>query len=117
MTQQLRGNRELIAQAITNLLDNALKYGLTKSKSKIQLSLETDNKNAEISVSDNGEGIPLVERENVLKRFVRLDASRNKPGSGLGLSLVEAVVRLHGGELELDDANPGLMVKISLPLA
>ena len=113
----IKGNRELIAQAITNLLDNALKYGMADKNTKIHLRLDKANKSATISVTDNGQGILPENRKSVLERFVRLDASRNQPGSGLGLSLVEAVVKMHGGKLELNNANPGLIVSFSLPLA
>ena len=66
-------------------------------------------------VADNGPGIPAGDRERVLQRFVRLEESRSQPGSGLGLSLVAAVARLHHGTLELGDGNPGLVVTIRLP--
>jgi len=71
---------------------------------------------AEIAVSDRGPGVPAAERERVLGRFVRLEASRSEPGSGLGLSLVAAVARLHGGALRLEDNEPGLRVVFWLPL-
>ena len=70
---------------------------------------------AEIVVTDRGPGVPVSERERVLDRFVRLEASRSEPGSGLGLSLVSAVARLHGGHLQLQDNQPGLRVVLSLP--
>ncbi|MEE9314632.1 MAG: HAMP domain-containing sensor histidine kinase [Rhizobiaceae bacterium] len=114
---KIRGNRELIAQAMTNLLDNAFKYGATAKKPHFDLTLKVMGKTVQLTVNDNGEGISKEDRERVRDRFVRLDTSRNKPGSGLGLSLVDAVVRLHGGKMDLDDANPGLSVKISLPLS
>jgi signal transduction histidine kinase len=72
---------------------------------------------AEIVVSDRGPGIPETERERVLERFVRLEASRSAPGSGLGLSLVAAVARLHGGDLKLFDNEPGLKAVLTLPMA
>jgi signal transduction histidine kinase len=71
---------------------------------------------AEIMVTDRGPGVPAAERERVLGRFVRLEASRSEPGSGLGLSLVAAVARLHGGSLRLEDNAPGLRVILALPL-
>ena len=71
---------------------------------------------AHIVVTDRGPGVPVAERERVLERFVRLEASRSEPGSGLGLSLVSAVARLHGGRLQLEDNAPGLRVVLSLPV-
>ena len=71
---------------------------------------------ARIVVSDRGPGVPGPERDRVLSRFVRLEASRSEPGSGLGLSLVAAVARLHGGKLRLEDNEPGLRVVLSLPM-
>lgn len=122
------GNRELISQALANLLDNALKYGCIGDASneepeKIVLRLSQHKNATEISVSDCGPGVPESERERVLHRFVRLESSRSETGSGLGLSLVAAVVRLHGGELRLEDnpecgqvgQGPGLSVTIILP--
>jgi signal transduction histidine kinase len=70
---------------------------------------------AEIVVTDRGPGVPVSDRERVLDRFVRLEASRSEPGSGLGLSLVAAVARLHGGSLRLEDNEPGLRVILALP--
>jgi signal transduction histidine kinase len=70
---------------------------------------------AEIVVTDRGPGVPEAERERVIERFVRLEASRSEPGSGLGLSLVAAVARLHGGSLRLEDNHPGLRVVLSFP--
>jgi signal transduction histidine kinase len=67
-------------------------------------------------VADNGPGIPAADRQRVLQRFVRLEESRSQPGSGLGLSLVAAVARLHHGEIELGEANPGLVVTLRLPI-
>lgn len=127
------GSRELLSQAVTNLLDNAIKYGRpdtadtsstseTKSKKRksatkptIHMSLEKQGDKIIASISDNGPGIPIDKREEVKVRFARLDESRSKPGTGLGLSLVEAVAKLHGGALELDDAKPGLIVRLVLP--
>lgn len=105
-----KGNRHLLSQAVVNLLDNAVKY--TPDGGFIQVTAGRDNGAALLSVADSGPGIPLHDRENVLKRFYRLDASRNTPGSGLGLSLVAAVARLHGARLELRDNAPGLNVQI-----
>ncbi|MEL7273009.1 MAG: HAMP domain-containing sensor histidine kinase [Pseudomonadota bacterium] len=109
------GNRELLAQALTNLIDNALKYGGSDRNPRITITLKQAPKRVLLSVADNGEGIPEAERDRVKERFVRLDTSRNRPGSGLGLSLVEAVVSLHGGALQLEDNRPGLCVVLDLP--
>ncbi|MFK7997461.1 MAG: ATP-binding protein [Granulosicoccus sp.] len=103
-------NRHLIGQAITNLLDNAIKY--STHPAKICLTVKGNNDAFSISVSDNGPGIPEFERERVFERFVRLENERNSPGNGLGLSLVKAVVRLHSARMTLEDNNPGLKVTI-----
>lgn len=110
-------SRELIAQALTNLLDNALKYGTGSSTPEIRISLSSDNGEACLSVCDNGSGVPEDERDRVTERFVRMETSRTKPGSGLGLSLVKAVAGLHSGELVLKDNLPGLCVELRLPLS
>ena len=109
----IMGNRQLIAQAITNLLDNAVKY--TPSGAHITLTAEQRGENIHVSVSDNGHGIPPDKRDDVLKRFVRLDSARSTPGNGLGLSLVSAIVALHNGSLQLHDNKPGLRIEITLP--
>lgn len=103
-------NRHLIGQAITNLLDNAIKY--TPQPGIVHLGVEGNSDEFTITVSDNGPGIPEHERERVFERFVRLENERNSPGNGLGLSLVQAVARLHGATLELSDNEPGLKVTI-----
>lgn len=103
----IRGNRELVGQALSNLIDNAIKYGATaEGEQKIVVTVAKVGGALQLSVSDNGPGIDADKREAVVKRFVRLDASRSKPGTGLGLSLVEAIMALHGGRLELSDTNP-----------
>ena len=109
---QLSGNRQLLAQAVSNLLDNAIKY--TPPGGRVSLSLVQDAGHAEISVTDSGPGIPEEMRGRVLERFVRLDASRSQPGNGLGLSLVAAVAEHHGATLVLDDNRPGLKVTLRL---
>ncbi len=100
----LMGFRQLMSQALGNLIDNAIKY--TPEGGTISVTLNR----GELIVADSGPGIPEADRDRVLDRFVRLEASRNSPGSGLGLSLVRAVARLHGAELILEDNNPGLRV-------
>lgn len=100
------GNRELIGQALANLLDNAIKYssGLPDAAIRIVVTRRADGAPI-VEIADNGAGVPPEKRADVVKRFVRLhDDSRSKPGTGLGLSLVEAIMELHGGVLELDSA-------------
>jgi len=109
-------NRELIAQAVINLLDNALKYGLTHERPKVTIKLSKGLDRAIVEISDNGVGIDPAEFTNVQERFVRLDKSRTQSGTGLGLSLVKAIVLLHGGELILTNNSPGLNCSISLPI-
>jgi len=124
---QVRGNRELLSRIITNLIDNAIKHGHPVARDgdgegeEVQ-SLTIDVKaerlgdsRIEISVADHGPGIPPDQYGKVLERFVRLEQSRNTPGSGLGLSLASAVARLHGGYIFFSDNNPGLKVTLSLP--
>lgn len=115
-TLPVEGNRELIAQALSNLIDNALKYGLDGSEPRLALALRREGNNAVFVVADNGEGIAPGMRQRVMERFVRLDASRSKPGSGLGLSLVRAAAHFHAGTVELSDAGPGLKVTLRLPI-
>jgi signal transduction histidine kinase len=102
----ITADRQLLAQAISNLIDNALKYGA--GGDAIQLDARRAADGVEIAVADHGAGIPEADRERVLGRLVRLDASRGIPGTGLGLSLVAAVARLHGGMLRLEDNQPGV---------
>ena len=106
----VRGNRQLLAQAISNLLDNAVKY--TPSGGQITLTLDRIAGASVITVADSGPGIPADQYQQVLKRFVRLDSARTTPGNGLGLSLVNAVAKLHGAVLTLSDNQPGLKVAI-----
>ena len=109
-------NRELLAQALINLIENAIKYGTApERKPFVSLSMAKNAGRVEIIVSDNGTGIAPEDRERVTKRFVRLEDSRTKPGFGIGLSLAKAVMKLHGGELILEDAKPGLKAVLSFP--
>jgi signal transduction histidine kinase len=112
-----RGNRELVSQAIANLVDNAIKYSLPRegAPAEITVSAAPADDRILLTVADRGPGIPEVDRSRVLDRFVRLEQSRSEPGSGLGLSLAAAVARLHGGELTLADNEPGLKCIIALP--
>lgn len=110
----VHGNRQLLAQAITNLLDNAVKY--TPAPGNISLSVTRQGENVVVTVADNGQGIPADKREQVFKRFTRLDNARSTPGNGLGLSLVKAVADLHGATILLDDNHPGLQASLRFPL-
>jgi signal transduction histidine kinase len=117
----VNGNRELISQALANLVDNAIKYAERPDKAvddpppQIVVRAQSDGDRILLTVADNGPGIPEADRGHVVERFVRLEQSRSKPGSGLGLSLASAVARLHGGELMLEDNHPGLKSIIALP--
>ena len=106
----IQGSRQLLAQALANLLDNAIKF--TPDGGRIRVLLRGSSTEPEVIVEDNGPGIPADKREVVLGRRVRLDEARKFPGSGLGLSLVAAVTKLHGARLVLDDAGPGLRVSL-----
>ncbi len=114
----VRGNRELIGQTIANLIDNALKYGAHAEgavKPEIVVAARRLSDVVELIVADRGPGVSPRDRERVLGRFVRLEGSRSRPGSGLGLSLAAAVARMHGGRVELEDNRPGLRVRVILP--
>jgi signal transduction histidine kinase len=121
-TAPVRGNRELVSQALANLIDNAIKYAGPDSKAngahaEIMVKAGDDGERIALSVADRGPGIPEADRGRVVERFVRLEQSRSERGSGLGLSLASAVARLHGGELKLEDNHPGLRSTITLPRA
>jgi signal transduction histidine kinase len=120
----LHGNRELISQALANLVENAIKYGKPstaaqplgiKAAREIVIEARREGDSVLLSVTDHGPGIPEADRKHAVERFVRLEASRTQPGSGLGLSLAGAVATLHGGELRLGDAHPGLVATLVLP--
>jgi signal transduction histidine kinase len=113
----LRANRELIGQALVNLIENAIKYYEERETAagRIVVGVRRDAGRVLITVADNGPGIPQKDRKRVLERFVRLEVSRTEPGSGLGLSLVDAVARLHKGELRIEDNDPGVRAVIDLP--
>jgi signal transduction histidine kinase len=125
----LRGNRELISQALANLVENAIKYGkpagaaqplsagvvASPDAREILIEARREGDHVLLGVSDHGPGIPEADRKHAVERFVRLEASRTQPGSGLGLSLASAVATLHGGELRLADAHPGLIATLALP--
>jgi signal transduction histidine kinase len=109
------GDPVLLAQALGNLIDNALKYAPVNGAIEVAVLKRSDS-TAEVSVSDNGPGIADPEKAKVVERFYRGDASRGTPGVGLGLSLVQAVAKLHGSALELADQNPGLRVALTVAL-
>jgi signal transduction histidine kinase len=104
------GNRHLLAQALANLLDNAIKY--TPSGGRVTL---TGRPGPVITITDTGPGIPAADRDRVLERFVRLGEDRSTPGNGLGLSLAQAVAKLHGARLKLEDNQPGLRISLEIP--
>ena len=125
----LHGNRELISQALANLVENAIKYGkpdlgvqplnagagAEADRKMILIEAKRAGDRILLSVTDRGPGIPAGDRKHAIERFVRLEASRTQPGSGLGLSLASAVATLHGGDLRLDDAHPGLIATLAIP--
>ncbi|AXK80788.1 sensor histidine kinase [Pseudolabrys taiwanensis] len=116
----VKANRELVSQALANLVDNAIKYSEPKEGApgvapEIVVSARLEGERVLLAVADRGPGIPEADRGRVVERFVRLECSRSQPGSGLGLSLAAAVARLHGGELVLEDNQPGLKSIIALP--
>ncbi|MEA3030690.1 MAG: hypothetical protein QOG13_2015 [Sphingomonadales bacterium] len=107
------GNRELIGQAVSNLIDNALKYG--SSGGSIRIGVEESDSSIRFWVADRGPGIPANRRGEAVRKYRRLDEARATDGSGLGLALVRAVARLHGGELILEDNDPGLRAILRFP--
>lgn len=120
----IRANRQLIAQALANLIDNAIKYSTPGGSPRagaatgsIAITVARTGDDVGLSVADRGPGIPAADRDLALRRFGRLEASRTQPGTGLGLSLVAAVARMHGGSVRLEDNAPGLRVTLVLPMA
>lgn len=116
----VQGNRELMSQALANLVDNAIKYaapkdGVNGAPAEIVVAARQRNDAIVLSVADAGPGIADPDKTRAVERFVRLETSRTQPGSGLGLSLVSAVARLHGGQLTLSDNHPGLKAEIAIP--
>jgi signal transduction histidine kinase len=109
----LPGDPHLLTQAIANLLDNAIKY--VPRGGKVEVRVARDPSGAQLTVADDGPGIPAAFRDKALERWTRVDESRTTPGSGLGLSLVRAVARLHGGSIDLADNQPGLRVILHFP--
>ena len=113
----VHGSRELVGQALANLVDNAIKHGAAApgAANEIEVAARREDGRLLLSVADRGPGIAEKDRDRVLERFVRLESSLTRPGAGLGLSLAAAVARLHGGELRLEDHGPGLRVTLALP--
>jgi signal transduction histidine kinase len=107
-------DRNLVASAVASLIDNAIKYA--GPGATVEVGAYAQPRSVAIVVRDNGPGIPADERPRVTQRFYRLDHSRNLPGNGLGLSIVSAIATLHGGALQLEDAAPGLLARIVLPV-
>jgi signal transduction histidine kinase len=105
----MMGKRQLLAQLIANLLENAMKY--VPQGGQVVMRLQGDDRRVELAVSDNGPGIPAADLERAQEPFVTLQSTSEKSSSGLGLSLVKAIVRLHRGELVLADNAPGLSVQ------
>ena len=108
------GDRDLLFDAISNLIDNAIKHG---GIGDVQVTVRNNGKGPTISVADRGPGIPLDERKHVLKRFYRIERSRSSPGNGLGLSLVAAVAQLHGARIDMQNNGPGLNIQLHFPTA
>ncbi len=113
---KIAGNRELIGQALSNIVDNAIKYSAgAEGGAKVTVSITRQDGTFRLGVADNGPGIPPEDRVQATERFVRLEKSRSQPGSGLGLSLAKAVMTFHGGSLELSGREPGLLVEMVFP--
>jgi hypothetical protein len=127
----VRGHRELVSQALANLVDNAIKYAAPapalvaangaeaaeEPPPAITVKAGNEGERVVLTVADRGPGIPEHQRAHAVERFVRLEQSRSQPGSGLGLSLASAIAHLHHGELRLEDNAPGLRAVILLPRA
>jgi signal transduction histidine kinase len=109
----LYGHRQLLAQAVSNLIENAVRYG--SEGGEIRIDVKTNGKQMRVEVGDRGPGIPIELRSEAVRRFGRLDSSRSKEGAGLGLALARAIAHLHDGELQLEDNRPGLLTAIELP--
>jgi signal transduction histidine kinase len=108
------GHRQLLAQAVSNLIENAVRYGAEGGE--IRIDVKANGKQMRVEVADRGPGIPIELRGEALRRFGRLDSSRSKEGAGLGLALAGAIAHLHDGELLLEDNGPGLLTALELPM-
>ncbi len=112
-TLPVRGDPEMLRQAVTNLIDNAVKF--SPPGGEVRLSAVVGSGGVDVTVADQGPGIAPEDRGRATERFFRGEAARSTPGSGLGLALVQAVAHLHGGTLRLEDAGPGLRATLSVP--
>jgi len=110
----LFGHRQLLAQAVSNLVENAIRYG--SAGGEIRVRVEPGERQIRVEVGDRGPGIPAERRDEARRRFGRLDSSRSDEGAGLGLALAEAIAHLHQGELVLEDNAPGLLTVLQLPV-
>ena len=110
----LFGHRQLLAQAISNLIENAIRYGA--SGEEIKVRVEPSERNIRVEIADRGPGIPPERRDEARRRFGRLDTSRSDEGAGLGLALAESIAHLHNGQLQLEDNAPGLLTVLVLPV-
>jgi signal transduction histidine kinase len=114
-TLRVDGDRELLVQLFSNLIENALQHAPERGAVTIEALRDRDG--VQVVVADDGPGIPPEDRQRVLQRFVRLETSRHRPGTGLGLSLVAAIATLHGVQLRLEDNRPGLRCVLHFPAA
>jgi signal transduction histidine kinase len=112
---EVRADRQLLAQALSNLIDNAIKYGRGERGLEIAILGQSHEGHVNIAVMDGGTGVPAGQEERVKDRFVRLDESRSQPGNGLGLALVSAVMKMHGGKLTISNRAPGLRADLDFP--
>lgn len=115
---KVRANRELVSQALVNLVENAIKYAPPSQSAEPVVEIRVIEQGADVvlEVADHGPGIAAADRERALERFVRLDEARAEAGSGLGLSLVAAVAQLHSGRVEIEDNKPGARLRLVLPI-
>jgi signal transduction histidine kinase len=114
-TVLVSADRDLLFDAMANLVDNAIKHG--RAAGQVTVAVDRNDVGAVITVADDGPGIPVDEYQHVFRRFYRLERSRGSPGNGLGLSLVAAVARLHGARIDMFDNAPGLRIELHFPLA